>query len=69
VFITGGVLRQVEADYIKGSRRPTLQKPVELAPLNAMLDASDSDSTPPSSVRTLSEPGDSERPTLHPSKE
>lgn len=68
VFITGGVLRQVEADYIKGSRRPTLQKPVELAPLNAMLYATDADSTPPSSVRTLSEPGDSERPTLHPSR-
>jgi signal transduction histidine kinase/ActR/RegA family two-component response regulator len=67
VFITGGVLRQIEAEYIKNSNRPTLQKPVEIPSLLALVEATDdSDSTPPASVRTLSEPGNSERPTLFP---
>jgi CheY-like chemotaxis protein len=70
VFITGGVLRPHEADYIKGSHRPTLQKPLELSSLLALLEPTDpGDSGPPSSVRTLSEPTASERPTLSPRKE
>jgi signal transduction histidine kinase/CheY-like chemotaxis protein len=67
VFITGGALGQAEADYIKTSRRPTLQKPLDLQSLLALLEPSDrGDSNPPASVRTLSEPGVSERATLPP---
>jgi CheY-like chemotaxis protein len=67
VFITGGALGQAEADYIKTSRRPTLQKPLDLHSLLALLEPSDrGDSNPPASVRTLSEPGASERATLPP---
>jgi signal transduction histidine kinase/ActR/RegA family two-component response regulator len=70
VFITGGALGQAEADYIKTSRRPTLQKPLDLQSLLALLEHSDrADSTPPASVRTLSEPGASERATLPPGPE
>jgi signal transduction histidine kinase/CheY-like chemotaxis protein len=67
VFVTGGALGQAEADYIKTCRRPTLQKPLELQSLVALLEPSDrGDSNPPASVRTLSEPGASERATLPP---
>jgi signal transduction histidine kinase/CheY-like chemotaxis protein len=67
VFITGGALGQVEADYIKTSRQPTLQKPLDLKSLFALFSPSDrGDSAPPASVRTLSEPGTSERATLPP---
>jgi signal transduction histidine kinase/ActR/RegA family two-component response regulator len=67
VFISGGALGQAEADYIKTSRRPTLQKPLDLKSLLALLEPSDrGDSNPPASVRTLSEPGASERATLTP---
>lgn len=67
VFITAGALGQAEADYIKTSRRPTMQKPLDLQSLLALLDRSDrGDSSPPASVRTLSEPGASERATLPP---
>lgn len=70
VFITGGALGQAEADYIKTSRRPTLQKPLDLHSLLALLEPSDrGDSSPPASVRTLSEPGVSERTTLPPGPE
>jgi DNA-binding NarL/FixJ family response regulator len=70
VFITGGALGQAEADYIKTCRRPTLQKPLDLHSLLALLEPSDrGDSNPPPSVRTLSEPGVSERATLPPGTE
>jgi DNA-binding NtrC family response regulator len=67
VFITGGALGQAEPDYIKTSHCPTLQKPLDLHSLHALLEPSDrGDSSPPASVRTLSEPGASERATLPP---
>jgi signal transduction histidine kinase/ActR/RegA family two-component response regulator len=67
VFVTGGALGRAEADYIKLSGRPTLLKPVDVKSLLGLLAPSDGhDSTPPTSVRTLSEAGTSERPTLAP---
>jgi hypothetical protein len=42
-------------------------KPIDVKSLLALLEPSrDSDSSPPASVKTLSEPGGSERPTLPP---
>jgi signal transduction histidine kinase/ActR/RegA family two-component response regulator len=67
VFVTGGALGRAEADYIKLSGRPTLLKPVDVKSILALLAPSAThDSTPPNSVRTLSEAGSSERPTLSP---
>src|SRR6185369_8241875 len=67
VFVTGGALGRAEADYIKASGRATLLKPVDVKSLLGLLASSTgSDSTPPASVRTLSESGSSERPTLPP---
>lgn len=67
VFVTAGALGRAEADYIKSSGRPTLLKPVDVRALLALLKPSDGhDSTPPVSVRTLTESGSSERPTLPP---
>jgi signal transduction histidine kinase/ActR/RegA family two-component response regulator len=69
VFVTGGGLGRAEADYLKTSGRPALVKPIDVKSLLALLEpASASDSSPPASVRTLSEPGSSERPTLPPVK-
>jgi signal transduction histidine kinase/CheY-like chemotaxis protein len=67
VFVTGGGLGRAEADYLKGSGQPALVKPIDVKSLLALLEPSrDSDSSPPASVKTLSEPGGSERPTLPP---
>jgi CheY-like chemotaxis protein len=67
VFVTGGGLGRVEADYLKGSGRPALVKPIDVKSLHALLEPSRaSDSSPPASVKTLGEPGASERPTLPP---
>ncbi|HEV8547802.1 MAG TPA: response regulator, partial [Polyangiaceae bacterium] len=67
VFVTGGALGRAEADYIKSSGRPTLLKPVDVKALVALFAPDGShDSAPPQSVRTLSETGTSERPTLPP---
>jgi CheY-like chemotaxis protein len=67
VFVTGGGLGRVEADYLKTSGRPALVKPIDLKSLLSLLEPNESsDSSPPASVRTLSEPGASERPTLPP---
>jgi signal transduction histidine kinase/CheY-like chemotaxis protein len=67
VFVTGGGLGRAEADYLKGSGRPALVKPIDLKSLLSLLEPSDSsDSSPPASLKTLSEPGSSERPTLPP---
>ena len=67
VFVTGGALGRAEADYIKSSGRPTLLKPVDVKALLGLLKPSTAhDSTPPVSVRTLTEGGSSERPTLPP---
>jgi signal transduction histidine kinase/DNA-binding NarL/FixJ family response regulator len=70
VFVTGGGLGRAEADYIKLSGRPTLMKPVDIKSLILQLGPSDGhDSAPPHSVRTLSETGTSESPTLAPPEE
>jgi hypothetical protein len=67
VFVTGGGLGRVEADYLKGSGRPALVNPIDVKSLLALLEPSPAnDSSPPGSVKTLSEPGASERPTLPP---
>ncbi len=66
VFITGGALGRAEADYVKNSHCPTLQKPIDLKSLLSLLEPAGPDSSPPTSVRTLSDPGSSERPTLPP---
>ena len=67
VFVTGGALGRAEADYVKGSGRPTLLKPVDVKALLALLEPEGThDSSPPNSVRTLGEAGASERPTLAP---
>jgi CheY-like chemotaxis protein len=67
VFVTGGGLGRAEADYLKSSGRPALVKPIDVKSLLSLLEPNDSpDSSPPASVRTLSEPGASERPTLPP---
>ncbi len=67
VFVTGGGLGRAEADYLKNSGRPALVKPIDVKSLLALLEPSNApDSSPPASVRTLSEPGGSERPTLPP---
>ena len=67
VFVTGGALGRAEADYIKSSGRATLLKPVDVRALLALLKPSDAhDSSPPVSVRTLTDAGSSERPTLPP---
>jgi signal transduction histidine kinase/CheY-like chemotaxis protein len=67
VFVTGGGLGRVEADYLKNSGRPALVKPIDVKTLLALLEPNQSaDSSPPASVKTLSEPGSSERPTLSP---
>jgi len=57
----------VEADYLKNSGRPALVKPIDVKSLLALLEPTQgTDSSPPASVKTLSEPGASERPTLSP---
>jgi DNA-binding response OmpR family regulator len=67
VFVTGGGLGRAEADYLKNSGRPALVKPIEVKSLLALLEPSNApDSAPPTSVRTLSDEGASERPTLPP---
>jgi hypothetical protein len=67
VFVTGGGLGRAEADYLKTSRRPVLVKPIDVKSLLALLEPTQApDSSPPASVRTLNEPGSSERPTLPP---
>lgn len=67
VFVTGGALGRAEADYIKLSGRPTLLKPIDVKSLLALVAPfAAHDSTPPTSVRTLSEAGTSKRPTLAP---
>ncbi|HEX6276130.1 MAG TPA: ATP-binding protein [Polyangiaceae bacterium] len=67
VFVTGGGLGRAEADYLKSSGRPALVKPIDVKSLLALLEPANApDSSPPASVRTLSEPGSSERPTLPP---
>jgi signal transduction histidine kinase/ActR/RegA family two-component response regulator len=69
VFVTGGGLGRVEADYLKSSGRPALVKPIDVKSLLALLEPANApDSSPPASVRTLSEPGSSERPTLPPAR-
>jgi signal transduction histidine kinase/ActR/RegA family two-component response regulator len=77
VFVTGGALGRVEADYVKRSGCPTLLKPIDLKALLGFLShGAEPDSTPPAPVRTLSEPvrslseiDSSERPTLDPPTE
>lgn len=67
VFVTGGGLGRAEADYLKSSGRPALVKPIDVKSLLSLLEPTESpDSSPPASVKTLSEPGSSERPTLPP---
>jgi signal transduction histidine kinase/CheY-like chemotaxis protein len=67
VFVTGGGLGRAEADYLKSSGRPALVKPIDVKSLLSLLEPSSAtDSSPPASVKTLSEPGGSERPTLPP---
>jgi signal transduction histidine kinase/ActR/RegA family two-component response regulator len=67
VFVTGGGLGRVEADYLKNSGRPALVKPIDVKSLLSLLEPTDSpDSSPPASLKTLGEPGASERPTLAP---
>jgi signal transduction histidine kinase/ActR/RegA family two-component response regulator len=66
VFMTGGGLGRAEADYLKGSGRPALVKPIDVKWLDSLLEPETPDSSPPASVKTLSEPGSSERPTLAP---
>jgi hypothetical protein len=69
VFVTGGGLGRVEADYLKGSGRPALVKPIDVKSLLSLLEPTTAgDSSPPASVKTLSEPGASERPTLPPAE-
>jgi signal transduction histidine kinase/CheY-like chemotaxis protein len=68
VFVTGGALGRAEAEYIKASGRPTLLKPVDVKALLALLAPASHDSSQPGSVRTLSEPVSSEKPTLVPEK-
>ncbi|HEX3777089.1 MAG TPA: ATP-binding protein [Polyangiaceae bacterium] len=54
VFVTGGALGRVEAEYLKNSARPTLFKPVELKTILELLDEDTPvSSTQPNSVRTL----------------
>jgi signal transduction histidine kinase/DNA-binding NarL/FixJ family response regulator len=65
VFVTGGALGRAEAEYIKQSGRATLFKPVDVKALLALLLPSQShDSSTPTSVRTLVEAGNTDRPTL-----
>lgn len=65
VFVTGGALGRAEADYIRQSGCATLFKPVDVKTLLALLLPSErQDSSPPVSIRTLSETGNSDRPTL-----
>jgi CheY-like chemotaxis protein len=65
VFVTGGALARAEAEYIKQSGRATLFKPVDVKALLALLGPTEtSDSSAPNSIRTLSEAGGSERPTI-----
>jgi signal transduction histidine kinase/FixJ family two-component response regulator len=67
VFVTGGGLGRAEADYLKGSGRPALVKPIDVKSLLALLEPTrTADSSPPASVRTLSEPNATERQTLPP---
>jgi signal transduction histidine kinase/FixJ family two-component response regulator len=67
VFVTGGGLGRAEADYLKGSGRPALVKPIDVKTLLSLLEPSNAaDSSAPASVKTLSEPGASERTTLPP---
>jgi signal transduction histidine kinase/FixJ family two-component response regulator len=68
VFVTGGALGRAEAEYIKASGRPTLLKPVDVKALLTLLAPAPHDSNQPGSVRTLSEPVSSEKPTLVPEK-
>jgi DNA-binding NtrC family response regulator len=68
VFVTGGALGRVEADYIKHSGRPTLIKPVDLKSLFNLLEPSPEADSGAASVRTLAEAGSSERQTLRPPK-
>jgi signal transduction histidine kinase/CheY-like chemotaxis protein len=70
VFVTGGALGRAEADYIKLSGCPTLLKPLDVRALLKFLAPGDAhDSMPPGSVRTLSDTGGSEQPTLAPTTE
>jgi signal transduction histidine kinase/ActR/RegA family two-component response regulator len=66
VFVTGGALGRVEAEYIKHSGRPTLIKPVDLKSLFNLLEPSPEPDSGRASVRTLADAGTSERPTLPP---
>lgn len=68
VFVTGGALGRVEADYIKQSGRPTLIKPVDLQSVLSLLEPSSGSDSGPASVRTLVDVGPSERATLPPGK-
>lgn len=68
VFVTGGALGRVEADYLKQSGCPTLIKPVDLKSLFNLLEPSPEPDSSPASVKTLAEGGTSERPTLEPGK-
>lgn len=54
VFVTGGGLSKSEADYIKRSGCRTLFKPVGIGDLRESLEPGSADSSPPNSVRTLS---------------
>jgi len=56
VFVTGGALGRVEAEYLRNSSCPTLFKPVELKTLKDLLEDNAPDSVPPNSVRTLHPP-------------
>lgn len=68
VFVTGGALGRVEADYLKQSGCPTLIKPVDLKSLFNLLEPSPEPDSSPVSVKTLADGGTSERPTLEPGK-
>src|SRR5882724_2291974 len=56
VFVTGGALGRVEAEYLRNSTCPTLFKPVELKTLKDLLEDDGPESSPPNSVRTLHPP-------------
>jgi signal transduction histidine kinase/ActR/RegA family two-component response regulator len=66
VFVTGAGLGRTEADYIKGSGRPTLLKPIDVSSLLSLLKPEERPPSAPASVRTLGEQTASELPTLIP---
>lgn len=53
VFVTGGALGKVEAEYLRNCGCPTLFKPVELKTLKELLEDDAPESAPSASVRTL----------------